>query len=63
MAIVTKFKIYKSGKMQAGHFVEDSDKVSLKMNSFAHVKELDEFGDSVKIMSDGTLVAKEFEEI
>lgn len=62
MAIVTKIKIFKTGKMEAGQFIEDSDVVSLKSNSDVHVNSLDETGDSVKFLSDGTVVANEFEE-
>lgn len=63
MAVVTKFKIHKSGKMEAGEFIEGAEKISLKMNSEAHVNELDETGDTVKFKSDGTVVANEFVEI
>lgn len=64
MAIQTKIKIYKTGKVEAGQFVEGSENVSAKVNSDLNVKELDEISsEAVKIKVDGTLTASEFEEI
>lgn len=63
MAVVTKFKIYSNGRMDAGQFVEDSDTVKLNVNSEAHVFELDETADQVKISSDGVIHANEFREV
>lgn len=63
MPVVTKFKIYKSGKMEAGQFIEDSDTVQLNVRSEAHVSALDETGDTVKFKNDGTVVANEFVEL
>jgi dihydroorotate dehydrogenase len=64
MAIQTKIKIYKTGKVEAGQFVEGSEHVLAKVNSDLNVKELDEISsDVVKIKADGTLTAPEFEEV
>lgn len=64
MAVVTKLKIYPSGKMTAGEFKEDdSTSVKLYPNSEAHISGLDETGDNVKFTSEGQIIASEFEEI
>ena len=63
MAVVTKIKIYKTGKVQAGEFIEDSNEVSMKVNSDVHVSELDETGDGVSISKDGKLTSNEFVEL
>lgn len=63
MAVETKFKIYRNGRMDAGQFVCDSAKVSLKVNSEAHVNDLDETADTVSVTSDGVLRASEFREV
>lgn len=67
MAVVTKFKIYKSGRMDAGQFIQDSnDHVKLNVSSEAHVVDLDETQAEnvpVKISKDGTIHAYEFREV
>lgn len=64
MPVVTKFKIYNTGRMDAGQFVEDdSTSVKLQSNSEAHVAGLDETGTNVKFTSEGVAVANEFREI
>lgn len=63
MAVVTKFRIKANGTMEAGQFIADRDKVAFNVNSEAHVFDLDESADQVKITSDGVLHAKEFREI
>lgn len=64
MALVTKFKIYNTGRMDAGQFIEDdSTSVKLMSNSEAHVSGLDETGEHVKFNSEGVAIASEFREI
>lgn len=64
MAVVTKFKIYSTGRFEAGQFVEDdSTSVKLGADSVAHVSGLDETGDHVKFTSEGVAVANEFREV
>lgn len=64
MALVTKFKIYNTGRFDAGQFVEDdSTAVKLQSDSEAHVSGLDETGEHVKFTSEGVAVASEFREI
>lgn len=65
MAVVTKIKVYPSGKIEAGEFIEaaDAKSVSLKPDSTVTVSELDESGDSVKFGADGKLVSKEIVEV
>lgn len=64
MAVVTKFKIFSSGRMDAGQFIEDdSTAVKLNVSSEAHVSGLDETGDHVKFTSEGVLVANELREV
>lgn len=64
MAVVTKFKIYPNGRMQAGQFNEaEVSSVQLGADSVAKVSGLDETGDHVKFTSEGTIVASQFEEV
>lgn len=63
MAVVTKLKIRANGTMEAGQFVSDSDIVKLKVNSEAHVSDLDETADTVSFDKDGVIHANQFVEV
>ena len=66
MAVVTKHKIFASGKMESGHFNESDENtiVKLKADSNAFANELIEEGEGpVKFTKEGKIVASEFREV
>lgn len=65
MAVVTKHKIFATGKMQTGQFIEsdDTQTVKLKATSEALVNELNEEDAPVRFTSEGKIIASEFEEV
>lgn len=65
MAVVTKHKIYASGKMESGHFNESDSNtvVKLKADSNALVNELIEDDAPVRFTKEGNIIAAEFREV
>ncbi len=65
MAVVTKHKIFASGKMESGHFIESDSNtvVKLKADSNALTNEIIERDAPVRFTSEGKIIANEFVEI
>lgn len=64
MAVVTKFRIYPSGRMEAGQFDETGESsVQLHASSVAKSTGLDETADHVRFTSKGVIEASELVEI
>lgn len=65
MAVVTKHKIFATGKMESGQFIEadENTTVKLKVNSDALAYELEESDAPVRFTSEGKIIANEFEEV
>lgn len=65
MAVVTKHKIFASGKMESGHFNESDANtvVKLKADSNVLVNELIEDDAPVRFTKEGNIIANEFVEV
>ena len=64
MAVVTKFKIYNSGRFDAGNFfVVGITSLKLEACSYAQLAGLDVTVDQLKFTSEGVAVANEFREV
>ena len=64
MPVVTKIKVTSDNKLYAGQFMEGSETTKFKVNSDVLTGELNEVDNSpVKITSEGTIIATQFEEI
>lgn len=65
MAVITKHKIFASGKMESGHFNESDENttVKLKADSNVFVNELIEDDAPVRFTKEGNIIASEFVEV